>query len=204
MKILKIVLGLVAALLVIFLALGMITPSIEFSNEVEVDKPLQEAWAVYMDESKLTEWLPSIESIELQSGNQNEVGSTYLIKIDHEGQKMEMTEEITALKENELMSMKFSGQGFDQTLDMNFSEKDGKTIISSSGNMTGKGMFMRSIFALNKSAMAKQDLEVLNNLKGVIESNTTDYFPEPEMEAAVMSEDGAVEATEEAADESIQ
>lgn len=203
MKALKIVLGIVAALVVIFFALGMISPQVTYSTEIEVDKPLDESWAVYTDETKLTEWLEAVESIELQSGNQNEVGSTYLITIDQGGEKMTMTEEITAFQVNELMSMKFDNEAFGQTLDVHFKENEGKTIITTNAVMEGKGMVMRSIFAMMKGTMEDQDLKNMTNLKEVIEANTHNYFPEPEMEAAVIPEDGEVtEAAE--GEESIQ
>lgn len=44
---------------------------------------------------------------------------------------------------------------------------------------------MRSILSFMTGTMQSQEDENLNNLKQVIESNTTDYFPAPVVETVV-------------------
>ena len=75
---------------------------------------------------------------------------------------------------------------FDQTT--YFSERNGKTVIKTDSKVNGKGMMMRSMFALMSMGGMFQQKEVENieRLKTVIESNTTDYFPAPELVEEVM------------------
>ena len=61
--------------------------------------------------------------------------------------------------------------------------KDGKAVIISSTIVEGQGVFMRSLVSFMKSAMQAQEDENMNNLKKLIEANTTDYFPAPVVEA---------------------
>jgi len=136
------------------------------------------------DESKMHLWLEGYKSSELISGTKGEVGAVTKMIMAPEGEdEMVMTETITTNKENEHMGMALDADFMNSTLDMYFSEKDGKTIIRSDAVATGKGMFMKSMFAFMGSAMAKEDLKIMNNMKRVVEENTTDYFPQPKMEA---------------------
>ena len=62
---------------------------------------------------------------------------------------------------------------------VDFTEKDGKTHIKSSTVTKGVGMFMRSMVSFMKNSMQDQEDENMNNLKKLIEENTTNYFPSP-------------------------
>lgn len=66
---------------------------------------------------------------------------------------------------------------------MDSSIKDGKTHIKSSTITKGTGMFMRSMVSFMTNAMQAQEDENMNNLKQLIEENTTDYFRAPVVES---------------------
>ncbi|MFK7773463.1 MAG: SRPBCC family protein [Saprospiraceae bacterium] len=187
MKTLKYLLVLIAILFVGFILIGVFKPSINYGSELEINKPVKEAWAVMNDESKTHLWLTGLESSELISGTAGEVGAVTKIVMAPEGSEvMEMTETITARKENEHMGFAFEAAIVSSTLDMYFSTKNGKTIMQSNATAKGKGMLMKSLMPIMKSAMQKSDLEIMANLKKVIEENTTDYFPQPKMEVSEM------------------
>lgn len=187
MKILKYLLGTIAVLFIGFILIGVFKPSISYGSELEINKSVKEAWAVMNDESKTHLWLTGLKSSELVSGTVGEVGAVTKIVMAPEGaEAMEMTETITAKKENEHMGLAFEADIVSSTLDMYFTEKDGKAIVRSSAVAHGKGMIMKSLMPIMKSAMQKSDLEIMANLKKVIEENTTDYFPQPKMEANEM------------------
>ena len=63
-----------------------------------------------------------------------------------------------------------------------FSKNDGETHVKSSTITKGSGMFMRSIVSFMKNSMQAQEDENMNNLKKLIEENTTNYFPVPVLE----------------------
>jgi hypothetical protein len=60
---------------------------------------------------------------------------------------------------------------------LEFENKEGKTYITSSTTTKGLGLFMRSMVSFMTSAMQSQEDENMNNLKTLIEENTTNYFP---------------------------
>ncbi len=49
MKILKIILGLVVGLALVFFAVGIFTPSFTYENKVEVNASVEKAWAIFTD-----------------------------------------------------------------------------------------------------------------------------------------------------------
>ena len=67
---------------------------------------------------------------------------------------------------------------------VDFTEKNGKTHIKSSTVTKGIGIFMRSMLSFMKGTMQDQEDENMNNLKALIEGNTTNYFPAAVVEVA--------------------
>ncbi|MEM6965310.1 MAG: SRPBCC family protein, partial [Bacteroidota bacterium] len=176
------------------LLVGVFKPTVNYGSELEINKPVEEAWAVMMDESKMADWLIGYKSAELLSGTKNEVGAVSKIIMHPPGEEMmEMKETITAMKENEHLGMKFEMDLASSTLDMYFEEKNGKTIMRSKAAATGGNIFMKSMLAMMSSQMRQQDEEIMNNLKKVIEENTTDYFPAPVSEATSTEENLSTE-----------
>ena len=98
-----------------------------------------------------------------------------------EGQPdFEMIETIVSKKDADHIQLSFDSEMmlFDQTT--TFSEKDGKIKIKTDSNVKGKGMMMRSIFALMEmfgGSFKAQEAKNLEALKKVINENTTNYFP---------------------------
>ena len=199
MKVLKYVLGILLALAVIFVLIGVFKPEIEFNTGVEVNKPVKEAWAVLMDESRMTEWLEGYRGSELLSGSKGEEGAKSKISMEYEGKTMEMTETVTAMKENEHLGLHFDSERMEQDLNIYFEAIDeNKTSIKNHGLIRGKGIWARSFFALIGGQFGKNNQMINEKLKKVIEANTKDYFP---VQAEMMSDSTAVEA---AAGEGVQ
>ena len=164
----------------LFLIIGFIKPSVNYGHEITVNKPIKEAWAVQQDETKLGQWLEGFKSIDLISGEKGAVGSKYKVVVNPgEGQPdFEMTETIVSKKEYDHMKLSFDSDMmlFDQTT--TFTEANGKTTIKTDSKVKGKGMMMRSMFALMETlggSFQAQEIKNIEALKKVIEENTTNY-----------------------------
>ena len=184
MKVLKYILFLIIALVLVFFAVGLFTPSVHYGHEISVDKPVKEAWAVAQDEAKYDQWLAGFQSIELLSGEKGKVGSKYKVVVKPgEGQEeFEMIETVVSMKEFDHVSMDFASDFMDFKQTMSFAEVDGKTKIKTDSEVLGKGIVSRSMFAIMQKlggAFTKQEAKNIDALKRVIEENTTDYYPEP-------------------------
>lgn len=184
MKILKYFLYAIVAFVVIFFAIGLLKPSVNYGHEITVNKSVEEAWAVHQDESKFGLWLDGFKSIDLIEGEAGAVGSKYKVVVNPgEGQPdFEMIETVVALEEFDHVELSFDSEmmRFDQTT--TFSESDGKTTIKTESKVKGNGIIMRSLFALMEmfgGSFQTQEEKNVEALKKVIEENTTDYYPAP-------------------------
>ena len=196
MKILKYILYGIILLVLLFLSFGLFNPSVSYGHEIKVDKPLNETWAVTQDETKYPEWLEGFQSMELISGERMEEGSQYKIIVNPgEGQPdFEMIETLKAIKEFEFVDMHFVSDFMDFEQKMFFSEVDGKTSVRSDSKVIGKNIFTKSMFSIMETfggSFQKQEAKNMEALKKVIEKNTTDYFPAPDVETEEeVSEEG--------------
>lgn len=184
MKFIKYLLIIIGLLIFLFLLLGIMKPSVEYGHEITVDKSAVEAWAVHQDKSKYSQWLEGFKSMERLTGEEGEVGSTYKIIVNPgDGQEdFEMTETLVSIDPADHVTVNMDSEMmvFDQTT--TFTESDGKTTIKTDSEVKGKGMMMRSMFALMSmgGSFQKQEEKHLEALKTLINENTTDYFPKPE------------------------
>jgi len=186
MKILKYIIFFLLAIMLLFLLVGMIKPSVSYGHEILVDKSVEESWEITNDWSKYDQWLEGFQSMELISGNKGEVGSKYKIIVNPgEGQPdFEMIETVKALKKHELVDMHFVSDMMDFEQKIHFGKKDGKTSVRTESKVLGKGIMMRSMFALMEmmgGSFQAQEEKNMENLKKLIQVNTTDYFPGAEV-----------------------
>ncbi|MGB0851245.1 MAG: SRPBCC family protein [Bacteroidia bacterium] len=181
MKFIKYLLILVVVAVVVFIGSGLLRPSQTYSSEITVEKSIEEAWAVMQDDSKTSQWLKSITDVKHVSGDKGKVGGVTEYTFTDDGQESKVLETITSVVPNEHIAMDFVMPDV-MTMDykMEISEKDGKTHIKSSTIAEGTGLFMQSMFSFMGSSLKAQEDENMNNLKEVIDNNTTDYFPVPE------------------------
>ena len=187
MKFLKILLLLLLGIGLFFFGMGLFNPVLEYGHKVTVDKPVEEAWAVAMDQDKYDQWLAGFKSMELISGEYGEVGSKYKIVVNPgEGQEdFEMIETVVDKKEFEHVVMHFDSDQttFDQT--MKFTDLDGKASIETISSVEASGLVSKSLFAcMHKfgGAFQKQEEMNIDALKTLVDENTTDYYPEPVQE----------------------
>lgn len=181
MKFLKGLLFLIFGLVLFFFLAGVLRPSVSYGHKITVNKNIKEAWAVYQDVSKYNQWLDGFKSIKLMEGEKNAVGSKYKVVVNPgDGQPdFEMVETVESFKEFDHMALHFDSDVmiFDQIT--SFAESKGKTVIETKSKVTGKGIRMKSIFSLMElftDSFQKQETKNIENLKRVIESNTTDYY----------------------------
>lgn len=189
MKIIKYSLAIVLAIIILFLAMGFITPSIEYNCEVQINKPAIEVWAVMSDESKVSDWIKGYKSSELISGTPNTLGAVTKIYIEENGTEMSMQETITALEPNKRMAMNFTMDFMDMDYDMRLEDKGAYTIIKTNSKTVGNGMIAKSMISFMPSSMEAQEIENLGNLKRLVEENTTDYFKDLQPDIETLQED---------------
>jgi len=187
MKFLKYILYVFLVLVVIFFAFGIFKPTVTFGHEITVDKPVKETWAIAQDESKFDQWLDGFKSMELISGEKGKPGSKYKVVVNPgEGEPdFVMIETFKSVKEYELIEMSFENDDMLMDYSVSHTESNGKTTIKTHAKSRAKGIMLRSMFAIMDmfGAFNAQEAKNIEALKKVIEENTTDYYPEPKIEA---------------------
>lgn len=184
MKFLKWLIIVLLAIALLFVLMGFIKPEIKYGHSITVDKPIEEAWKVHQDASKYSQWLEGFQSIDLVSGTPGAVGSTYKVVVNPgDGQEdFIMIETIESIKPNDHIQLSFDSDmmAFNQTT--KFEKLVDKTKITTASTVRGKGLFMRSMFAVMDmmgDAFEKQEVSNIEALKKVIHGNTDNYFETP-------------------------
>lgn len=170
MSIVSILLFVLLTLFVLFFLISVFIPKVNFSSSVEVNKPVDIAWKVFMDDSKLDQWLTGFKSTALLSGKDNEVGSVYKMIFEEKGKVFEMTETITAVQENRQFSFDLDHKVMSSNNDVSFESIGNKTVIKGVTSTKGKGLIMRAIFPLLKKSMRMNNQLTYDHLKRLIES----------------------------------
>jgi hypothetical protein len=170
MSAVTIVLGVLFVLFFFFILIGVFIPKVHFTSSIIVNKPVDVAWKVFMDDSKLGDWLPGFKNAELISGRDNEVGSMYKMIFEEKGKVFEMMETLTAVVENKQFSFELDHKVMFSRNDVLFKSKGGNTIIKGVTATKGKGLIMRAMFPLMAGSMKKNNQLAYDNLKKLIES----------------------------------
>ncbi|NNC84675.1 MAG: hypothetical protein HKN75_01260 [Bacteroidia bacterium] len=155
----------------VFILVGVFIPKVNFSSSIEVNKPIGECWNVFMDDSKLSEWLPGFKSTEHLSGENNAVGSTYNMIFEEKGKTFEMMETLTTVETNKQFSFNLDHKVMSSSNDVFFESNGNNTIIKGATSTKGKGLIMRAMFPFLKKSMQKNNQLAYANLKKLIEAS---------------------------------
>jgi uncharacterized protein YndB with AHSA1/START domain len=171
-KAVKLIASLLLGLVLAFLLIGFFIPQVEFHSSIDVNAPVDQAFAVYTDESLMGEWLTGFVSIENISGAPLEVGSRWRLVFKGDGgEEIEMIEEVTDYEP--LRHFGFVSESDDVFVDAHtrfFSDGGGGTRIEGSSQLSGKTVFMRSLLPLFKSQMQQRQDQDFEKLRELIES----------------------------------
>ena len=169
MKAIKIIVGIVTVLVIVFFSTGLLVKQTSYQVEVNIHKPLSEVFLAFNDPQKLMEWLPEVKSIEPVNINPGIVGSEYKMTVDNNGQTIVMTKKIMAYIPNEKVTLFFDADDMLKTDDYSFSERNGVTTIVKKTVCKSDSYIMSCMFPYFKSVFKEIDQKYLNNFKVYIE-----------------------------------
>lgn len=167
-KLLKYFVQTIAIVLLGFFSVGLIHPSYSYTNTVEIDCSLEEAFDAFTDESIAHQWLIGYKDYEIIEGAPHQPGSKFLMKFENEGQPFEFVETLTVFKENEEFSFEMETDYFNGNIQVLFEGSHPCTITTNTYN-EGTSTFYCSMFYLMKSALKEQIQMNYDNLKELIE-----------------------------------
>ena len=170
MKIAKWVTLVILLILIGFFTLGLVKPTVQYESKIVVDQPVDKAFMVFLDVSKMGEWLTGFKKIEIVKGMPNIPGSIFNLTMEINGKEITVTEEVTDFRWNDHFSFILNHDIMSVECENKFIARDMKTEISCTYVVTGKNLFWRSIDVLMKGKMEKQAQDDFDKLKKVIES----------------------------------
>ena len=172
MQAVKLIVSLLLGLAIAFLLIGVFIPEVEFNSSIDVNAPVDQAFAVYTDESRMGEWLTDFVSIENISGAPLEVGSRWRLVFKGEyGEDIEMIEEVTDYEA--LRHFGFVLENDDVLVNSHtrfFSDGGGGTRIEGSSSLKGKTWYMRSLLPLFKGQTQQRQDQDFERLRELIET----------------------------------
>ncbi|CAL2101737.1 1,4-dihydroxy-2-naphthoate prenyltransferase [Tenacibaculum sp. 190130A14a] len=169
MKVIKIILGIIIAISIVFFATGLIVKETTYMVKVEINKPIAEVFSKFNDTELLKEWIPEVKSLDIIEEKPGKVGSTYKMIVKNQGQEMAMTEKVLAFVENEKVTLHFDADGMLKTDDYNFISEGNKTIITQDTKITAKSYILGCTFPWFKGQLKKLSQDYLERFKTIAE-----------------------------------
>lgn len=171
MKAIKIILGVVTVLVILFFSTGLLVKETTYQVKVEIKKPLPEVFTVFNDQQKMMEWLPEVKSIDPVNVKPGVVGSEYKMTVDNNGQTIVMLEKVIAYIPNKKVTLFFDADDMLKTDDYNFSEQNGVTTILKKSVCKSDSYLMSCMFPYFKGKFTDMDQKYLDDFKSYIENN---------------------------------
>lgn len=169
MKAVKVILGIIIGLSLIFFATGLIVKETTYTVKIKIDKPIEEVFSKFQDQELLKEWIPEVKSIDIIEEKPGKIGSTYKVVVENQGQEIAMTEKVLAYVENEKITFHFDAEQMLKTDDYTFTSEGNRTIVSQDSRVTAKSYMLSCTFPWFKSNFKSISQEYLNRFKAVVE-----------------------------------
>lgn len=169
MKAVKIILGIVTLLIILFFSTGLLVKETSYQVSVEISKPLPEVFAAFNDQQQMSLWLPEVKSVKPINVNPGIVGSEYEMTVDNNGQTVVMKEKVLAYVLNEKVTLYFEANDMLKTDDFSFKELNGVTTILKDVKCKSESYIMSCMFPYLKGYFTEMDQKYLDNFKEFIE-----------------------------------
>ena len=172
MKTVKIILGVVITLFLMFISLGILIQELNYTSEITISKPVSEVFHLFNNEEHLSEWIPEIKSLKPTHQEKGVTGSTYTVIVENQGQEIVLEEKILAFEPDKNIKLFFKGGGMLKTDDYSFTEiREGVTVITLKSNCKSESFLLGCMLPLVKGKLVRQDQQYLNNFKKFAEKN---------------------------------
>ena len=169
-KIVLIILAVVLVLAIGFAVIGFVKPSFSGKLSVSVNAPVSKTFAVFNNTDNMSKWMNGFKSISNVSGEKNQVGSKWKMNFTENGREMVINETVTAFEPDKHFAFDMDDEFATFHIDIRFEENNGQTIITQTSHGAGKGFIARSMIALMSGSIQKQQTEMYNKLKALVEN----------------------------------
>ena len=169
MKTIKIILGIISGITLIFFTTGLFVKETNYTTIVEVNKPLENVFETFNQIEDIKNWIPEVKTVNVITKSLGKTGSIYKIIIDANDQEITMTQKIVAYVPNEKVTVFYDAENMLKTNDYIFEEKNGVSKITLNSTCRSDSYIMACMFPYFKGTFKEQDQSYLNNFKSYIE-----------------------------------
>lgn len=169
MKAIKIILGIIITLTLVFFGTGLIVKETKYTAEVEINKPIDEVFKLFDNKETLKKWMPEVKEIEPINETPQKLGSTYKVTIENQGQEMQMQEKIRAYVPNEKITFQYNSPDMIKIDDFNFVAEGDKTKLVQHSSVRANSFMLGCTFPWFKGRFKKLSQEYMNRFKELAE-----------------------------------
>jgi uncharacterized protein YndB with AHSA1/START domain len=169
MKVIRIILIIVTLIALVFFATGLVVKEVNYSVEVDIDKPIEEVFTFFTAPETLKKWMPEVKSLEPINLKEGKVGSTYKMVIETQGQEMIMTEKILAYISNKKITFRFDSDEMIKIDDFIFIKKGSKTKMIQNCSVNSKSYITACLFPYFKGTFTAASQEYMDRFKMLVE-----------------------------------
>lgn len=169
MKAIKIILGIIIAITFVFIGTGLLVKETQYTAEVEINKPINEVFALFDNPKELQKWLPEVKKIEPINETPQKLGSTYKVTIENSGQELEMQEKIRAYVPNQKMTFQFNSPDMIKIDDYNFIANGDKTKVVQHSSVRANTFMLACTFPWFKGRFKEMSQTYMNKFKELAE-----------------------------------
>lgn len=171
MRAVKIILGIIIVVSIIFFSTGLVVKENKYDVSIEVNRPLSEVFLKFNDLSQIKKWIPEIKSIDTLNFNPGITGSKFKMAVNNQGEEIVMEEKVLAYIQNEKVTLFFDAEGMLKTDQYIFTDQEGKTLIQLNSTFKSENSYILScVFPYFKGIVKSQDEQYLANFKAFAEN----------------------------------
>jgi uncharacterized membrane protein len=143
----------------------------KYTSEIEINSPVDRVIELFDNPDNMDKWMKGLQSFELISGKQGQVGAKSRLKFKMGKREIEMIETVTARNLPDEFSGTYETKGLFNSVKNKFiSLPENRTKFISEQEFQFKG-FMKVIGMLMSSAFKKQSMQYLINFKNFVEKS---------------------------------
>lgn len=165
MKKVKIILGIVTAMVVVFFSTGLFVKETAYSTQTLIKKPVADVFAILNDANVLKEWIPELQSVEVVEEKPGKIGSTHKMLVSNQGQTVSMTRKVLAYVENKKVTYFFRTNDLLKTDEYKFTATGDFTKIVKKTSSKSTSYLMSCVFPYFKGKLKEIDQNYLNQFK---------------------------------------
>ncbi|MCB1323624.1 MAG: SRPBCC family protein [Spirochaetales bacterium] len=144
---------------------------VQFQNEVVIERPVDQVYGAFMDESRLPEWLLGYKGMRRLAGEPGTAGSTSVLFFETDsGETLELQERVIAVEPQQRFAFEMNHESMISTTQVVFVRLEhGRTRMISQVEAQGKGFLWSILVRLSKSTIQERDLENLQRFQDMLE-----------------------------------